>query len=370
MDRKLRAPVKILVVSDYRDRQASRPEAEMFIRMHQMGVSISIETYPCWYADHMTKVGIPVATNTLSPRKLNLTLIRHLRKRIKEEGFHIIYLFPNQAIINGIFASLGLPVKVFLYRGYTGNIHWYDPIAYLKFLSPRVDKIICIARSIQAVLEAQLFFPKGKAVTISKGHEPSWYEGHKALDLSEFSVPEGSMVMACVANARPFKGIRYLLEATYALADLQNLHLLLIGRGMDAEPLQRILQDSPMKDRIHLTGYRNDVLSVLQSCDFFVLPSIGGEAITKSLIESMSMGLAPAITNIAGNRKLVQDGINGLVVPTKDPGALAVAIRKLATNHDLRQELGVKAKAHIRTHFTIDDTVQRTLKLFEEVASS
>ncbi len=358
-----RPALKILIVSDYRDKQASRPEAELFIYMHAQGIAISVETYPCWYADRMAAEGLPVSTK-LTTKKFSPTFIRYLRQRLRREQFDILYLFPNQAIINGLFSAIGHSVKVFLYRGYTGNVHWYDPIAYLKFLSPRVDKIICIADSVRVWLESQPTFKKGKAVTIHKGHDAQWYQGHDALDLNTFSIPPGSVVMACMANARPFKGIRYLLEATYQLADLENLHLLLIGRDMDAKELQSVLRDSPMRDRIHLTGYRNDVLSILKSCDFFVLPSIGGEAITKSLIEAMSMGLPAAITNIAGNRSLVDHEKNGLVVPIKDPTALAGAIRRLATDESLRKDLGIKARDHIHTHFSIEETVEKTLKVF------
>ncbi|MBX2817420.1 MAG: glycosyltransferase family 4 protein [Saprospiraceae bacterium] len=359
---------RLLILSDYGDIQASRPEAECLIRLAQAGFDIHIVTYPSPYVSRLKEAGIEVST-LLTKKKFDRKFIGWLRNLITEESRDILYLFTSPAITNGIRAALTLPIKVVLYRGYTGNINWYDPTAYLKFLHPRVDKIVCIAESIVEYLEKQPFFPKGKAVTINKGHDPSWYEGHKPIDLGAFGIPEGAIVAACMANARRFKGIRYLLESTQHLQDLPNFHLLLIGRDMNTPSLTRLRTQSAMAERIHLSGYRTDPLSVLMSCQMFVLPSIKGEAITKSLIEAMSMGLPPVITNIPGNRNLVLHQQNGIVVPTKDPLALAEGIRLLHQDAGLRSRLGQRAKQHIATHFHIDRSVKELTEFFRELVS-
>ena len=138
-----------------------------------------------------------------------------------------------------------------------------------------------------------------------------------------------------MANARPFKGIKYLLQATYLFQEMPDLHLLLIGRDMNKGGLNDLLIHSPFKSRIHLTGWRKDVLGILASCSVFVLPSIGGEATTKSVIEAMSMGVAPIITDIFGNKGLVVHQESGLVVPPQDPQALADAIYFYYTHTEL-----------------------------------
>ena len=170
-----------------------------------------------------------------------------------------------------------------------------------------------------------------------------------------------------MANQRKFKGIRYLLEATYHLDDLPDLHILLIGRDMDEGHLKQLITLSPIRRHIHLTGWRNDVLSILASCDAFVLPSIGGEAITKSLIEAMSMGLAPIITDIPGNRDLVSDGVHGIVVPSKDPKSIASAIRVLYNDHEKTGIYGLASQKHIEENFRSSDTIEATYALFTDL---
>lgn len=155
-------------------------------------------------------------------------------------GHDILLLYNSKAIINGLKAAKDLPVKIILYRGYTGNINWWDPTAYAKFLNPRVDKIICNAKAIQELLEKQLFFPKGKAVTINKGHDLSWYEGVETMDIhKEFDIPKDAFVITCVANARRMKGMKYLTKAMDYIPIDKPIHLLLVGSGLDSPDIMK-----------------------------------------------------------------------------------------------------------------------------------
>lgn len=361
--------MRVLIISDYRDTQAARPEAELVLGLKREGVDVEVITFPgSHYESQFKAAGIPVTLNH-PENKFDRGFIRYLRDKTRSGNFDIFYLFNSQAIINGIFAAYGLPVKVVLYRGYTGHIHWYDPTAYFKYLNPRVDKIVCLADSINDLLKGQLFFKKEKAITINKGHHPQWYQGIPPLDLKEFNIPDKSFVVACMANARPFKGIKYLLEATYLFDEMPNLQLLLIGRDMNKGELQKLINESPFREKIQVTGWRKDVLSILASCDVFVLPSIGGEATTKSVIEAMSMGLAPIITDIYGNKGLLVHQDSGLVVPPKDPRALADAIYFYYTHPELSQAHGKAAKLHIAKHFHLDRTIRETKALFEDLVS-
>ncbi|MBK8507014.1 MAG: glycosyltransferase family 4 protein [Saprospiraceae bacterium] len=225
--------MRVLTISDYRDTQAAKPEAELMVGLKKSGIDVHIITFPgTAYEALFNEAGIPLMHNH-PDTKYDREFIGFLKKYSTDYKIDIFYLFNSKAIINGIFAAYRLPVKVVLYRGYTGHIHWYDPTAYLKYLNPRVDKVVCLADSIRELLYEQKFFNKEKAITINKGHHPSWYQHIPALDFGDFEIPSDAFVVACMANARPFKGIKYLLQATYLFQKMPNLHLLLIGRDMN-----------------------------------------------------------------------------------------------------------------------------------------
>ena len=132
-------PIKVLAISDYREFHSVRPEAEIFIGLKKLGLDVHIMTYgDCEYAQRFRDAGIRVI-DFHPQEKFNKDEQKFIRDTLVKEEYDIIHLFNSRAIIHGIRAAKGLKTKVVLYRGYSGNIHWYDPTAYLKFLHPRVE---------------------------------------------------------------------------------------------------------------------------------------------------------------------------------------------------------------------------------------
>ena len=362
-------PVKVLVISDYRATVTVRPEAEIFIGLQKLGLDISIMTYgDAAYVQKFKAAGIKVI-DYHPERKFSLKDIRIIKNEIKSGAYHAIHLFNSPSMTNGVFAAYGTKVKVVLYRGYTGNISWFDPFMYIKYLSPRVDMIVCLVEAIRQLF-LRNFVNEKKLITINKGHDVSWYQGVAPDKLEELNIPPNALKLVCAANMRPMKGVKYLLKATHHLPADAEIHLLLLGHNMDAPEFKELIEKSPIKNKIHQLGFRKDVLNVVKACDVFVLASIKGEAITKAVIESMSLGVAPLITDIPGNKDLVIDNQCGIVVPAKNPRALAEGILKYYHDRSLVSNYGIAARKHIETNLNIHDTVLKFKKMYEELASS
>ena len=154
----------------------------------------------------------------------------------------------------------------------------------------------------------------------------------------------------------------------YHLPAEAPVELLLIGQNMEAPGIGQLIADCPNAYRIHRLGYRTDVHRVVKSCDVLALPSLN-ESTPKVVIEAMSLGIAPVVTDIHGVLGLVVDGECGLVVPPADPKALAVAILRLAQDRALCQYFGKNAQARMRKKMHIRDTVLGYKKIYEELAS-
>ncbi|NPA44382.1 MAG: glycosyltransferase family 4 protein [Chlorobi bacterium] len=361
-------PVKILVISNYTDTHTMRPEAEAFIKLKKVGFEITIMTKSgSYYFNKFKEEGINVID--FQPKKKNdKSEIKIIRDELLKGSYDIMHLFNNKAIVNGIAAAKKLPVKVVIYRGYTGNVNWWDPTAYTKVLHPRVDKITCLTDSVKNSIAKNLFFDKSKLITINKGHDVNWYNDIKVANLQELGIPKDAFVVVNVANARRMKGTKYLLKSTYYLPKDANIHFLIVGRGRDTKKHIKIAENSPNKDKIHFLGFRKDALSIVKASNVFALSSIKGEAITKSVIEAMCIETTPVITDISGNVGLVINKESGMVVPMKNPKAMADAILYLYNNQEDCVQYGKNARKHIDKNFNIERTVKEASEFFNSIS--
>jgi len=363
--------VKVLVISNYQGAiNPIRPEAEIFLGMHKLGVELCIltPTENAYYVDRFREAGIEVI-DFQARSKFNLQDIRFVRKLIKERGFEVVHCFKNAAVAISTWACIGLPVKLLAYRGYTGNIYWYDPSCYLTYLNPRVDYITCLADSVKEVMQANLMNPK-KAVTINKGHDPAWYDDVEPADLSEFNFPEGAMVCSFVANSRSkMKGLNFLIESTHHWPEDSKIFLLLIGNDLADEGIQKLVEASPMKEQIVFAGFRKNANQLVKACDVAISVSIFGEATQKAMIEAMYLGRPVLITDISGNRNMAENGKSGLVIPPKDPKAIAQGLKQFWKNPEERKQMGQEARKRIANILSIEKSVKDYKAFYEQVAN-
>jgi glycosyltransferase involved in cell wall biosynthesis len=357
------SPIKVLCITEDPD----RPTTAMFAGLKHAGVDLTaICPRGAERCSWLETQGVRLLDIPLR-RQFDREAVRRLRRELEDGRYDILHLFSNKALQTGLAASRGLPVKIVAYRGIVGNVSFFSPVSWLRFLNPRIDRIVCVADAVRDYFLKMrprcLRIPPERLVTIYKGHSLEWYRAAPA-DLRTVGIPEGAFTIACVANYRPRKGIEVLVDAFGRLQDSWQAHLLLIGGGMDAPALTRRLASSPAADRIHVLGYRADAPSLTAACDVFVLPSTKREGLARSLIEAMAYGVPPVVTDCGGSPELVVDGACGLVVPVQDEEALAAAIARLHSDAALRRRFGDAARERIRVDFKIEDTIARTHALY------
>jgi glycosyltransferase involved in cell wall biosynthesis len=357
--------MKALVVTSHSD----RPEAETFIGLVRRGVELRVLCSPA--APHYARLeqaGVDVAPFRIA-RRFDSAAVAALRRELETGRYGLVHLFNNKAVLNGLRAAKGLPVKIVAYRGIVGNESFYSPMSWLRYLNPRVDRIVCVAEAVRRYLLDLRFFgyrlPPEKAVTIYKGHDLAWYTA-EPLPRRELGLPDDAFLIGCVANWRPRKGIEVLVDACAALRDRGNVYLLLAGH-MDAAPLRERIERSPMRERIRLLGYRTDAPRLVAACDVAVLPSLRREGLPKTVIEAMAYAVPPVVTNVGGSAELVEDRRSGLVVPPGDAHALGAALAELYERPDERQSFGAAARRRIAEHFSIDRTIEQTYELYCEL---
>lgn len=228
------------------------------------------------------------------------------------------------------------------------------------------DRIIAISHQIAAVLIKDGVQPD-RITVIHSGVDPEAVRSQVGVSAvrSELGLQSDSILIATVAELTDHKGHRYLIEAAKTVIQDQSLaHFLFIGAGELAAELQALVQQYGLPEHIHFLGFRPNVPTLLHECSLFVLPS-HLEGLGTSLLDAMSLGLPIVATNVGGIPEAVTDGVNGLLVPARNPAALAEAIVKLLQSPELRKAYGAAGQQAVAIAFHIDRTVEQTLLLYE-----
>ncbi len=321
--------------------------------------------------ESLERAGVPVTHLSLR-RNIDPAGIRIIRDRLKGKSFDILHMLGNRQLSNGLIASWGLPLKRIAYRGNPGNVSFFDPISWLRYLNPKIDRIVCVADAVRdsffSMQPAFLRMPIERPVTIYKGHDLSWYSA-PPVDLEQFGIPTDAFVIGCVANDRPRKGLDVLIEAAGHLPTDRPIHLLLVGR-IENQSLLRLISASPVCDRIHLTGFREDAPALMGSCDVFVLPVKKREGLSRAAIEAMAYATMPIVTDSGGNTELIEHGVSGLVVPPNNARAIADAVHAVLDDTEGRRRMGKAAQDRLRQKFSVQNTVAKTFELYEELLVS
>lgn len=359
--------MNILVLTSSNDSFNSvRPELEIYISLAKAGHNVTLMSESdSAYAPRLIEHNINIINATYK-KKIDLKLIKQIKKVIQEKKIEILYATNSKTISNAIFASIATDVKLVTYRGTTGGLYRHDPSSYLNALNPRVDGMICVSEAVERHVKKQIFCKSKKVITIYKGHDTSWYE-QTPSNLEEFGVKKESFSVAFVANVRPHKGLIYVVKAAHELSDLKNLHILLIGDKISQEPYLSEIKNSGMRERIHVTGHRKDVPQIIAACDVLVHASTRKEGLTRVILESLASGTPVIASANESSLEIIEDGVNGFIVPIKDASAIAKKIRELHDNPDTLERLTAHAQDIIKGKLSHKTTAKKYVACFESL---
>ena len=345
-----------------------RPEHEIYISMAKAGHNITIitdrnELYSQRFLDHDINLIEQPITKKISPASIRL-----IRKTINEKLIDIVFATNSKSIPNCALACIGLPTKLVVYRGTARGLYWYDPGNYLSVLNPRVDAIICVSKYVYDYVASRRILKHKNVTTIYKGHDLAWYDKIPA-NLEEFGIQSGDFTAICVANLRPHKGIDVLLKAADLLADIDNFHLILVGKGVDKEPYKSLLNSNRMKHRIHIAGYRFDAPELIAASDVLIQPSTSGEGLPRVVLESLAYETPVIASANPGSMEIIDDGKNGYIVPVGSFKALADRIRNLYNSPETLKSLIENTTNKLENEFSHKRTVANYIAFFESLIS-
>jgi glycosyltransferase involved in cell wall biosynthesis len=264
----------------------------------------------------------------------------------------------------------GVPVVISSIRD-TG-----DPLTSLQ---RRVQKVICAladhvlanSNAVRGRLLEEGYRP-GKIGVIRNGIiiPAQSGDGVRGLIRREFGLPENARLIAVVSRLNPLKGIEYFLEAAALLAArFEDVFFPIVGDAVDPAYMAALKDHAAglgLGRRVLFTGFRLDIGSILPDLLISVLPSLS-EGLSNVLLESMAAGVPVVATKVGGNPEVVEEGVTGLLVPPRDPAALADAVGTLLENPGLASRFGTSGRRRVEVHFSLDRMVQDTQRLYFEL---
>ena len=211
--------------------------------------------------------------------------------------------------------------------------------------------------------------PKDRIVVVYNAiRQPDVLSADKGKARAILGFLEDERVLITAGRLIPLKRIDQLIKIMPQLGDAK---LIVVGDGPERNPLEKLVASLNLRNRVLLTGQvsQEEVPLYLRASDVFVLNS-ETEGLSHVLLEAMAVGIPIIATDTGGNPEVIEDGVNGLLVPIGDQEKLKEAILRVLQDRELAGEFVKRSKEKVAQTFAWDVMVERTLHVFEAVMDS
>jgi glycosyltransferase involved in cell wall biosynthesis len=184
-----------------------------------------------------------------------------------------------------------------------------------------------------------------RVVTCHDAVERVAVNGSSAQALRRSLVNDGEVLVGSLGRLDPQKGFEFLIQAAArVVTEAPNVRFAIAGDGPQRKQLEDLINALGLREHFHLIGFRTDSADFLAALDIFAISSLW-EGLPLALIEVMQLGKTGVATTVGGIPEVVQDHVNGLLVPPRDADKLAAAILELVRDPKLASRLGRSAPA-------------------------
>jgi len=234
-----------------------------------------------------------------------------------------------------------------------------------RITSVLTDRVVCVSQQVADFIVQEVGISRHKTLVVPNGidvrnfeHLPTKQQARAMLGLSFDRILIGT-----VARLDRVKRLDVLLQA---MRSLRDVHIVIVGDGPERVRLEAMSARLGLASHIHFVGQQDDVRTWLAAMDVFVLSS-DWEGMSNAVLEAMAAELPVVATTVGGTPEVVVDGMTGLLVPPRDPQALAQAIHALLVDPERRNKMGQAGRDRVRHHFTVERMVEKTESLYEQL---
>jgi glycosyltransferase involved in cell wall biosynthesis len=232
------------------------------------------------------------------------------------------------------------------------------------------DRITVNAEAVREFVHANERCPKEKMVVIPSGVDtdrfrPLTGDGFKA----RLGLPQDRRVIGVVTRMRVRKGVEEFIRAVGRVRQAHpDVHAVIVGEVDLDDSLQALVSSLGLQNHLSLLGRRSDMPDVYAAFDVFVLSS-HDEGMSNAILEAMAMEKAVVATDVGGTGEVVRHGHTGLLVPPKDPEALAAAINEMLAQPARAGEMGRLGRRIVEDRFSAHAMVRQMEQLYLDLVA-
>jgi glycosyltransferase involved in cell wall biosynthesis len=234
-----------------------------------------------------------------------------------------------------------------------------------------VHKYIAVSAAIRQVMTGDGIQPERIAV-VHSGIDVSRFDQQQdpSSIRTEFNLQPGRPILGNIGRLETVKGQAVLIDAMpTVLKAFPEALLLLVGGGEPKVALERKCRELGIESSVVFAGFRDDIPKLLQLFDVFVMPSLA-EGLGTSVLDAMAAGVPVIASHVGGIPEIVENEKNGLLVPPRNPPALAAAIIRLLRNRSERASLAAAGRSTVEKKFTVNTMVEGNISVYEKVLES
>ncbi|MEW5803019.1 MAG: glycosyltransferase [bacterium] len=322
--------------------------------------------------DYAKNLGLEHVGITLS-QSLDLGAFWKLYHLLRKGEIDLLCTHGYKSTILGWLACRRVKVPVLVFsRGYTGENR---KVAFFEWLERRilgrVDGLVCVSEGQLRKLESfgiqnRRSWIVHNAIT-SKRKDTEQTNALRKEVAKRLAIPDEGTMIVSAGRLSPEKGHRFLLDAVKILErKADNTCFIFCGEGACRESLENQAKRLGIEEKCRFVGFRRDLDEIFSVMDFMVLPSLT-EGLPNVILEAFACARPVVAASVGGVPEVVDNGIDGFLVPPGRPDLLAEAIGKFLSHPELRQPMGRAGYFKVKTRFTFESQNQKLEAVYHEI---
>lgn len=324
---------------------------------------------PGVYTQRLERLGVPAYS--LSPHKFLPLYVLRLVRLLRRGRFDVVHchLIASNLIAKPIAALLGVRVR-FNHDQTNDEYRYRNRLRlWLDRCTNRLSTHVCaVSASVRDFLLEYEQVPAARVSLIHNGIDLRRFNHgreERSRAREHWRIPPGRPVIAGVGRLNYQKNFALFLEiAAQASRDEPSAFFVIAGSGPEEETLRKRAAELGLgADRLLFAGYVAEMASFYPAVDFLLMPS-RFEGLPMTLLEAMAMGVPTVASRLDGISEIIEDGINGRLVPPGDRDAFAARLRELLAAPEKAAAMAAAAQQKVRAHFSAEMMTRKVEALY------